>query len=1330
MNLNDLGVYRPRSNTSVGVSLVRNSSNTSPSLTNYRPNYSSTSSIARASLAAAAAKERTITSSSGGYRNTGISKIADKHRTSTENIHGKSSVSEKSSLFEKYPYPSGKITSSSLAEKYGNRIYGREKIREPETSQRYVASTFPGSRLRGNYGGGGGGSGELRGGEKKVRPEHPPVSYRTVRTPSVTSSRSSREPSPEVSGTKASPIKVYARGPNYRQSPSLGESPCTIKFANSSRLNTTINRNASISTEIPVGYSRSERLSTSNTGDIESTIKSDVENKNKANVALDNSDKIVMTKDDKVQDDDDEEEEEEEEEGEEDDDIKRGADEKEEKFKDKDKESSDEEDMNAVTLTVITRATSPGPPASSSFVRIRRADAARTIQWEITRVKEKIETKDVEIQCNRMDDTTRYSRFASGTRVSPWPSYLDKLHTPGSYSRMYRSSSSGKVRNFGYMRQSESLTQIPMPNESVVDVEFNSQNTNCQLKLSDSIDDSTPQDLSKTSHDNIPLNVTVNRVEKLQVIPVHQAQLPDKKHESTLQKRENSMSSVTSSGSSPSLSSLSSLSRRELLARSDGVTISTRGKSISRNGTMKSTKQRQMTRVDGSSDGSAVSLPTGKSKSASVNSSTSQSVKIKTTPSSLSSQSNSRSCTDGSSASTAAVSVNLRQCSNVEARGKPPVPKGNDNSFNMKSTGSSGSAKYINKDFRKSALNMPDTVDPTGRSKYHRKRIKNGSKSLSISSQDSAQNSSNSSKSCHDSRIVNNSKSELHKESKSPMNYGSVVVHKSTSDSKSSLSRNQDSICSTTSSSDISCDSSSSESSDEENPRSNSSREHKRINKTSNSPRLERKRRMSASSSRTSVLGSSADELSLTMDKPPRSMSSSKLRSENSSNKSDNSKSFLTRTLAPVKNLFKSKDDTTETDSRRDSDQRSKSMRSIHSSSTSNSSAKNLLNSVNKSENSSRKMKNTNAKIKHQYSGERAWWMDSNSDNIPDGVERLSQCQDDISQETTVSINLPDDGNYNARSWQHDAANEQTWNAKNHNDDRREMSSSSIRQKSSSYTNITTNDRKNNLKHQQSGERAWWMSEDPDEVPEGIVVYPSVASGSPISVSNDGIDNSGCFVENETLSRNVNRIRHVDSGEKPWWMDSNSNIPEGIQKLSPEIVESNSSSDGSSESFDKLDIRSTLPVVTSNIQPVRSISRFPIEFPAPPTDKPPLGDRASPEGVENPSECYEDSMSSYDNVHRRKSHRKRPSNLPLFIGNHTNIDDILGETVTPHYSNVMSQIHKQDLMNETWEESSECEEIDVAEVIIHDSTPKTPVIQRRGRDTERPQPDGYIPVKE
>jgi hypothetical protein len=56
-------------------------------------------------------------------------------------------------------------------------------------------------------------------------------------------------------------------------------------------------------------------------------------------------------------------------------------------------------------------------------------------------------------------------------------------------------------------------------------------------------------------------------------------------------------------------------------------------------------------------------------------------------------------------------------------------------------------------------------------------------------------------------------------------------------------------------------------------------------------------------------------------------------------------------------------------------------------------------------------MKNT-MRIQSQYSGEKPWWLDSNSDNIPDGVERASPWNDDGSQDTTISTVLPDDGKH------------------------------------------------------------------------------------------------------------------------------------------------------------------------------------------------------------------------------------------------------------------------------------------------------------------------------
>lgn len=61
--------------------------------------------------------------------------------------------------------------------------------------------------------------------------------------------------------------------------------------------------------------------------------------------------------------------------------------------------------------------------------------------------------------------------------------------------------------------------------------------------------------------------------------------------------------------------------------------------------------------------------------------------------------------------------------------------------------------------------------------------------------------------------------------------------------------------------------------------------------------------------------------------------------------------------------------------------------------------------------------RDSKTRIERQLSGERPWWLDPNSDNVPEGVERYSGYNDDISQETTISTNLPDDGKYTTNEY-------------------------------------------------------------------------------------------------------------------------------------------------------------------------------------------------------------------------------------------------------------------------------------------------------------------------
>ncbi|XP_015120760.1 uncharacterized protein LOC107043688 [Diachasma alloeum] len=1279
VTLNDPSGYRPRSGASVGVTLARNPSSGSAGLPNYRTSYSSN--LTSASRALGAGKDRINGVVSSGYGNTALNKRdikshdqtynkfstqkTDKNRlnpgrTSSEDVR-KSPIPEKI-LFEKYSYPT-KTTErpSSVLDKYNRSIASRDKPREQEITQRYIANTYPGSGARCNY--------DVGPAERKERTEN--SSYKSVRATGGTC-RSSREPSPEVA-TKS--FRVYPRVSNYGRSASSTEAtPLASRYPSSSRYASSISR-AGERTATPVGYSSSERLRSPSVK-IPSNFKEECKTLPSASGEIatekpreiENSSSAVTKKPETT--------------------IP----------KENDNLSPQETEVESVvTLTVISRGTSPAPPASSSFVRNRRAEAARLIQKEITKLKRKSETKDAEIQSDKVDDcSTRYSRFASG-RV--WPSYLDKFPSSGSYSRNY---GPRMISSFSYEQQSGDSrdksartqvqekqftqeennakkyegTSIPSRNISQKIQNSGYHNGASQLNSSNTQiankQDSNSEIMAKPEPSSTDQNEKEKEAKKSNNNP--------RKYCRSLSQKFNSYNDDTSDHrESENLCADGSKGEKQIKRRGGSVssTASSEGvaKSISRNSSTKSLNQnqnqRQMTRTD-SSD-SSVSLPTGRCKSSSA---PSHQAKIRSNGSQSSSVSSGK--------------VNSMRTSGSEARGKPPVPKTCEVNANMKI---SPVTKYVNKDFRKSALNMPDASEAM-RLQYERKRGKKMQRSVSISSQDSESNNSER-KSCNIVRSDSKSSSLQRFSGLQTSRSGSKMMRRKNSSSESS---------------DSSSESSSTE--DDEGCASNKRIRNKRI---SNSPKMERKRAISVDSSRTSALASSADELSLNTEKPPRPSPSPRSRSEKSV-KSEEAKSFLIRTLTPVTNFLKNTEDT-----EGNLEKNLEGVRASRSPSVNKSISLSLGNSRGFSHEKSCE-RTGQGTLRHQSSGEKPWWMDSNSENVPEGVERMSVCQDEISQETTVSTNLPDDGKFKTRIWRQESGERPWWLVDTDTEVKKETSaSSSVSRKNSSRT---SSERRNRLKHQQSGERAWWLSEDPTDVPEGIEVYPPVATVSPISVSNPSGDNSVSLVEDETHTRSHHRISHVESGERAWWMDSNSNIPDGIQKITPDR-ETNSNSNDSDESLEKFEI---LPSQSS------SISRFPLQFPPPPDE--PLGDRASPEGIENPPEppnCYEGRGSPYDNVQSlgrstpRKSYRKRPSTLPLFIGNHTNIDDLLGQ-VTPRHSPVMSRIRKQQMMEDDLDESSECEEIDADQVIIHDSTPQTPVIQRRGRDTERPQPDGYIPL--
>lgn len=149
-------------------------------------------------------------------------------------------------------------------------------------------------------------------------------------------------------------------------------------------------------------------------------------------------------------------------------------------------------------------------------------------------------------------------------------------------------------------------------------------------------------------------------------------------------------------------------------------------------------------------------------------------------------------------------------------------------------------------------------------------------------------------------------------------------------------------------------------------------------------------------------------------EKPPRPPSSPRSKSDRSA-KTEEAKSFLMRALAPVTNFFKSKNQDSGDTSKSGGwvDSNDENYEAGNKSGQPLSSSRSISHSLSKAPSFNSEKSDGmrgNARIQHQSSGERPWWLDSNSDNVPSGVERASPWNDDVSQDTTISTILPDDG--------------------------------------------------------------------------------------------------------------------------------------------------------------------------------------------------------------------------------------------------------------------------------------------------------------------------------
>lgn len=136
-------------------------------------------------------------------------------------------------------------------------------------------------------------------------------------------------------------------------------------------------------------------------------------------------------------------------------------------------DTTSSEPNSTVQVSVVSRGTSPNPPltsSSSTYVRSRRTEVAKTIEKTINRSTKKPESVDKEIQSDRMDDTTKYSRFSS-SRVSPWSTYTESKYIPSTttqYSRYTNGSTTGSTttKYNSAKNEPESVDTKPSPTKS------------------------------------------------------------------------------------------------------------------------------------------------------------------------------------------------------------------------------------------------------------------------------------------------------------------------------------------------------------------------------------------------------------------------------------------------------------------------------------------------------------------------------------------------------------------------------------------------------------------------------------------------------------------------------------------------------------------------------------------------------------------------------------------------------------------------------------------------------------------------------------------------
>ncbi|XP_041448570.1 formin-J-like [Drosophila obscura] len=122
-----------------------------------------------------------------------------------------------------------------------------------------------------------------------------------------------------------------------------------------------------------------------------------------------------------------------------------------------------------VSVAVVTRATSPTPPGSTTVQRTRRIDIAKTIEKSIQRSTKPRQMLEKETQSDRMDDSTRYLRYSGGgssslsSTYSPHRDRISSLRYSASPLSSKSASPSVEGKSSASAASSASPAEVPSP---------------------------------------------------------------------------------------------------------------------------------------------------------------------------------------------------------------------------------------------------------------------------------------------------------------------------------------------------------------------------------------------------------------------------------------------------------------------------------------------------------------------------------------------------------------------------------------------------------------------------------------------------------------------------------------------------------------------------------------------------------------------------------------------------------------------------------------------------------------------------------------------------